>query len=259
VPLYAILGCLLYYIGLGWLVLNYPEIFHHLTLVDPVSLLLGLPEVAYHFLYRPPADFIQNLIMYGASREITISHMLHRHFWWHRNICYLEDIPSHIGVVVAVSSHDPILNPATVHKYSLLCNELRKQRAEAQDSSNAPELVEVRGIRVSRRIKQRKQRDDLSKSPITISVDSPFASTDSLTALLAEESIELPPSIFETSPDAEATFAPIKSGRSPAEIKTLYWQDFTHGQFLLSPSAISELIQAIKENEGISSWKAKCL
>lgn len=36
----------------GWFVTRYPHAVSHLTLVDPVSLLLALPDVAYKFLYR---------------------------------------------------------------------------------------------------------------------------------------------------------------------------------------------------------------
>jgi hypothetical protein len=36
----------------GWLVNRYPSVVSHLTLVDPVSLLLALPDVAFKFLYR---------------------------------------------------------------------------------------------------------------------------------------------------------------------------------------------------------------
>ena len=116
----------------GWIVLSRPDLVAHLTIVDPVSLLLGLPDVAYNFLYRPPSNLIEGFILYGASREITISHMLHRHFWWHRNILYLEDIPSHIGVVVALSSEDPILNAENVLEYSMHCDNLRSKRSYQQ-------------------------------------------------------------------------------------------------------------------------------
>ena len=36
----------------GWFVTRYPQAVSHLTLVDPVSLLLALPDVAHKFLYR---------------------------------------------------------------------------------------------------------------------------------------------------------------------------------------------------------------
>lgn len=36
----------------GWFVKRYPSAVSHLTLIDPVSLLLALPDVAHKFLYR---------------------------------------------------------------------------------------------------------------------------------------------------------------------------------------------------------------
>ena len=105
---------------------HHPEVISHVTLIDPVSLLLGLPDVAYNFIYRAPTSFIQRVICYGASREITVSNALHRHFCWQMNTLWLEDIPAHIGVVVAVSGKDPILNATSVAEYTHMCQSERQ-------------------------------------------------------------------------------------------------------------------------------------
>jgi len=43
----------------GWIVRKCPERVSHLTLIDPVSLLLGLPDVGYSFLYRQPTSWME--------------------------------------------------------------------------------------------------------------------------------------------------------------------------------------------------------
>eukprot|EP01031_Cornospumella_fuschlensis_P035698 gene35698-43294_t len=58
----------------GWVVSRFPEIVSHVTLIDPVSLLLALPDVAYSFVYRKPKSFVEWVLYLMAAREITISH-----------------------------------------------------------------------------------------------------------------------------------------------------------------------------------------
>lgn len=114
----------------GWMVSRHPEVISHLTLIDPVSLLLLLSDVAYNFLYRPPSTAMEWVIHTMASRELTISNMLYRHFWWFRNVLWLEDIPAHIGVVVGVASCDEISKPDSVYEYVLRCKDMRERKAQ---------------------------------------------------------------------------------------------------------------------------------
>ena len=69
--------------------------------------------------------FIEHVIYYAASREITISTLLHRNFWWQRNVLWLEDLPCSVGVVVAVSGRDEILNPTSTMEYVNICSQER--------------------------------------------------------------------------------------------------------------------------------------
>ena len=114
----------------AWFIDQYPELVSHVTLIDPVSLLLAHPEVAYNFLYRKPATLVEWLIYYGASQEITICNCLRRNFWWYNNVLWLEDVPSKIGVHVSLAGSDQVSRTATIEEYVRLCNESRQQRKE---------------------------------------------------------------------------------------------------------------------------------
>lgn len=65
-----------------------PHRVKQLVLIDPVCLLLFLPDVAYNFLYRTPNTRFGRFLKacFGISREITINHALRRHFFWYLNI-----------------------------------------------------------------------------------------------------------------------------------------------------------------------------
>ena len=87
----------------GWFVSCYPQAVSHLTLLDPVSLLLALPEVAFSFLYKKPRTVMEWCIYLFAAQELTIANTLYRSFWWYENILWLEDVPAHVGIVVALA------------------------------------------------------------------------------------------------------------------------------------------------------------
>lgn len=134
-------------ISAGWMATLRPDLVSHLILMDPVSLLLSLPDVAYNFLYRPPKKLIEWLIYLSAAREITISHMLHRHFSWYRNILWLEDIPKEIGVIVGTASKDEITSPYSIQEYVAIC---RQQRVDLlkqlQDKGETANVAMIEGV-----------------------------------------------------------------------------------------------------------------
>jgi hypothetical protein len=127
----------------GWFVKSYPEAVSHVTLLDPVSLLLCFPDVAYNFIYRPPQTLMQYLIYFFASRELTISHTLHRLFFWYNNIILLEEIPANIGVLVGVGGADEILNAASIYEYSEKCAMKRKEAAKSNTLKEFGEVAEI--------------------------------------------------------------------------------------------------------------------
>lgn len=124
----------------GWFLKHYPDMVTHITLIDPVSLLLSLPDVAYKFLYRKPTKLVEWIIYIYASTEITISHTLRRNFYWYRSVLWLDDIPSSVGVVVAVAGNDEIINPEAVHEYSIN-HKIERSKLSLNSRSNMEVLL----------------------------------------------------------------------------------------------------------------------
>jgi pimeloyl-ACP methyl ester carboxylesterase len=102
----------------SWFVKYFPERVKHVILVDPVALLLILPNVAVNFLYRNPQTCMEWLIYLAAGREITIAHTMYRNFQWQDNILWLEDLPDHCSCTTLVCGKDDILHGPSVHAYS---------------------------------------------------------------------------------------------------------------------------------------------
>jgi pimeloyl-ACP methyl ester carboxylesterase len=128
----------------GWIVKVKPELVSHLTLLDPVSLLLCLPDVAFNFIYRKPTSLMEWLILIVASRELTISHTLHRNFWWYNNVLYLDQIPNNIGVIVGIAGGDEVLNAESVYEYTEICSQYREQdKSLQQDGKEVASIIRL--------------------------------------------------------------------------------------------------------------------
>ncbi|KAJ6257760.1 hypothetical protein Dda_7549 [Drechslerella dactyloides] len=62
------------------------------VLIDPVTLLLHLPAVAYNFLRRKPRRANEHMLHYYASTDPGVAHTLCRRFFWAENVLWLEDL-----------------------------------------------------------------------------------------------------------------------------------------------------------------------
>lgn len=104
-------------------------------LVDPVTILLHLPDVAYNFTRRPPRKANEWQLWYFASTDPGVAEGLGRYFFWRENIIWKEELlikPSGptggegLGgangkkkrkVAVALAGRDLIVDTATVRRY----------------------------------------------------------------------------------------------------------------------------------------------
>ena len=102
----------------AWVIKAMPDAVLGTVLLDPVCLLLAEPDVCYNFMYRVPSSFSELSTFVMASTELTISHSIGRHFWWHQNILWFEQFP-HKGTRTSVllSGQDSIVPSDKVRAY----------------------------------------------------------------------------------------------------------------------------------------------
>lgn len=91
-------------------------------LVDPVSLMLHMPDVAYNFTCRTPVRANEWLLWYFASKDPQIAHTLGRHFFWTENILWRDQIDHLIKnhdmrLTASISSDDLIVSAKAVRAY----------------------------------------------------------------------------------------------------------------------------------------------
>lgn len=91
-------------------------------LVDPVSFMLHMPDVAYNFTCRKPVRANEWLLWYFASKDPQIAHTLGRHFFWTENILWRDQVDGLIErhglrITASISSADLIVSAKAVRAY----------------------------------------------------------------------------------------------------------------------------------------------
>ncbi|GKY96448.1 hypothetical protein MPSEU_000604300 [Mayamaea pseudoterrestris] len=95
-----------------------------IALLDPVTILLSEPDVMNNFLYAKTLSRIRLV----AASELLTEHYLRRHFSWYNSELWLNDLPNHIHVLVALSEHDEIINATKVKQQLDICNDERRDK-----------------------------------------------------------------------------------------------------------------------------------
>ncbi|CAK4030328.1 hypothetical protein AC579_4856 [Lecanosticta acicola] len=91
-------------------------------LVDPVSILLHMPDVAYNFTVRTPVRANEWELWYFASKDPQIAHTLGRHFFWSESVLWRDQIDHlvenhNMRLTASLSSDDLIVNTKAVRSY----------------------------------------------------------------------------------------------------------------------------------------------
>lgn len=112
--------------------LNTPSIADRIgpvVLIDPVSILLHLPDVAYNFTRRQPVRANEHQLYYFASMDMGVSHTLARHFFWNENVLWKKDIGDR-KVTVSLGGRDLIVNTEAVGRYLTSNKPVKKHGSE---------------------------------------------------------------------------------------------------------------------------------
>ena len=90
--------------------------------VDPVTILLHMPDVAYNFTIRKPRHANEWQLWYFASKDPGVSHALGRHFFWSENVLWRDRImqlirEQNMRVTASLASKDLIVDTEAVGQY----------------------------------------------------------------------------------------------------------------------------------------------
>ncbi|KAL2061339.1 hypothetical protein VTL71DRAFT_7612 [Oculimacula yallundae] len=119
------------------------------VLIDPVSILLHLPDVAYNFTRRQPKRANEHQLYYFASMDMGVSHTLSRHFFWNENVLWKKDVEGR-KVTVSLGGRDLIVNTEAVGRY--LSEEEKIEKSPPKSAGgNTGVLVDFEGRNDSNR------------------------------------------------------------------------------------------------------------
>lgn len=95
------------------------------VLIDPVTLLLHLPDVAYNFTRRMPRTANEWQLWYVASMDPGIALVLGRHFFWRENVIWKDELVSGgRKAAVCLASRDLIVDTLSVARYLVYTDNL---------------------------------------------------------------------------------------------------------------------------------------
>ncbi|KAH7126567.1 hypothetical protein B0J11DRAFT_549509 [Dendryphion nanum] len=89
---------------------------HSVIMLDPVALLLHLPDVAYFCMKIKPVEANEWQLWWAALTEPDIMFTLSRRFCWHEHAIWREDLLSRPTSVI-MGSKDCIVNPEAIASY----------------------------------------------------------------------------------------------------------------------------------------------
>lgn len=105
-------------------ILNHPPLADRITgslFIDPVTILLHMPDVAYNFTVRPPKRTNEWELFYFGSKDPGVAHTLGRHFFWFENLLWRDHLVSLVRegmkVTASLASHDLIVDTEPVGTY----------------------------------------------------------------------------------------------------------------------------------------------
>jgi pimeloyl-ACP methyl ester carboxylesterase len=111
-----------------------------IVLIDPVSILLHLPDVAFNFTRRQPKEANEFQLYYFASMDMGVAHTLARHFFWNENVVWKKDLVGH-NVTVSLGGRDLIVNTEAVGRY--LSSSSSPPHTRTSGASRTDTLIEL--------------------------------------------------------------------------------------------------------------------
>jgi len=108
-----------------WLLERDPSIFTDITLIDPVGLVIFLPEPTYILMYKPPTTLLDFAICYFVRHNINTANAMYRNLFWCNVTCFLDDIPKNIPILIGTGTDDDLVSSNAIKDLVNLTNQNR--------------------------------------------------------------------------------------------------------------------------------------
>lgn len=135
-----------------------------LVLIDPVSFLLYVPDVAYNFTSRQPERASEWQLWYFASKDPGVAHTLARKFFWAENILWKHDLEGRL-VTVVLCGRDIITDTKAVARYLTGESEIGIRDWKTKDWKGVDlDILWFQGLNHAQVFDRKEDRDHLTKA-----------------------------------------------------------------------------------------------
>jgi pimeloyl-ACP methyl ester carboxylesterase len=90
-------------------------------LIDPITILLHMPDVAYNFTARPPKHVKEWQLSFFGAKDPGVAYTLGRQFFWSENILWYDRISELIkhgtNITASLGGQDVIVNTRAIRNY----------------------------------------------------------------------------------------------------------------------------------------------
>lgn len=118
-----------------------------MLLVDPVTFLLHMPDVAYNVTARSPSKTSEWVLWYFSAKDMGVAHTLHRRSFWQENIMWKEDVEG-MDVTVALAGQDIIVPAEEVARYISGDTDRFRKRSEKRVEEFKQKPWEGKGLEI---------------------------------------------------------------------------------------------------------------
>ena len=95
---------------MGIIVKMRPASVHYICFIEPIALMVALPDFTYSLFCEPAEGVRGALLKYFVRHNLVITNNIYREFVWYNNAIMFDEIPKHIETLVCIAEKDFLIN-----------------------------------------------------------------------------------------------------------------------------------------------------
>ena len=97
---------------MGVIVKKRPNSIQYICFIEPISLMLVLPDITYTLFFKPVEGINGALLKYLVRHNLVIQNNICREFVWYNMALLFDEIPKHVETLVCIAERDFLIQSA---------------------------------------------------------------------------------------------------------------------------------------------------
>lgn len=98
---------------MGIVVKMRPACVHYICFIEPISLMVVLPDLTYALFCKPVEGINGILLKYFVRHNLVVQNNIYREFAWYNMAILFDEIPKHVETLVCIAERDFLIKSAT--------------------------------------------------------------------------------------------------------------------------------------------------